>query len=213
MSDANLLHTISLDDITEITLQNPEMELTTTVNIPIGAHGELAEYTDVTEHKDLPDFVQKAATALTGAIHRMLREKTHNPEQLPCLTCTSACCYTEGEVRVTASDLERLAKLGRPVGELVDFRREYLEWEGTDWAGFVGSMKERLVAREVDAVAHNDDQRGCAMVTSKGCSIYEHRPAVCRSYSPWTCGDTYNEDRKKVAARADGKFTLKVLPS
>jgi len=209
----NLLHTIRLDDIEEISITNPEMELSTTLSVSIGDHGESASYTDVTEHKELPDYVQRAAADLASAVHRMIREKTHNPEALPCLTCTSSCCYTEGEVRVNAFDLERLAKLGRPLEEIVNFRREYLEWEGTDWAGFVGSMKERVVPADVDREAHDSDETGCMMVGPKGCSIYEHRPTICRDYSPWTCGDTYNADPVKVAARLKGKFTLKVLPS
>lgn len=208
----NLLHTLRLEDIEEIRLSNPDMEIQTTVSVAIGDNGESATYEDVTAHEDLPDYVLRAATGLSSALHRMLKERTHNPDALPCLTCTSSCCYTEGVVRVTLDDLERLKKLGRPIEELVDFYPEYKGWEGTDWAGFVGQMVERVVPKDVDPAAHEESETGCAMVGPKGCSIYEHRPNVCREYSPWTCGDAYNADPRKMKARADGKYTLKVLP-
>jgi Fe-S-cluster containining protein len=207
-----LLHTIRLDDIDEIKLDNEEMEITTTVSIAIGDQGEVATYEDVTAHEDLPDYVRKAATGLSTALHRMLREKTHSPEALPCLTCRSACCYTEGVVRVTLDDLERLKGLGRPLDQVVKFYPEYEQWEGTDWAGYVGEMWSTTVPEKVDPDAYEDDAVGCMMVGPKGCSIYAHRPQVCRDYSPWTCGDTYIADPAKEKERAKGKFTLKVLP-
>jgi Fe-S-cluster containining protein len=55
-------------------------------------------------------------------------------------------------------------------------------------------------------ISGKKEDGACVFLRDDGCSIYEHRPDVCREYDAFTC-DTFEEDHKKV----EGKVKLRVL--
>ena len=67
------------------------------------------------------------------------------------------------------------------------------------WDGTVGELKK------ADIEFNGETHQACVHLRHNGCSIYEHRPRVCREYVAWTC-EIHVEDQEKV----DGKVHLRV---
>lgn len=206
----NWIKTATKSDIGTISLDSESNELTVTFDLMVGERGEVAEYTEVVDMDEAPEHLRLAASAFTDALMRTLRETAESTDDVKCLTCTGSCCFAFDEIRVTRADVERLAAAGLSVDSHVDLYPECREG-GEDWSGFVGRMKEKPVSAQISKSAAELGQTGCVNLTQQGCSIYEHRPTVCREFSPYTCGETYEEDPRKVSQRKNGKMTLRVM--
>jgi len=206
----NWIKEVTKSDLSEVTLDSESGQLSVMFDLSVGERGEVAEYTEVIDMDEAPEYLRLAASAFTDALIRSLKEAAEKVEDVKCLTCTGACCFAFDSVRVTRADVERMAAGGLVPDAHVDFFPEYQQ--GTeDWAGYVGTMKEKRVSQHVSKSAAELEATGCVNLSQNGCGIYEHRPTVCREFSPYTCGDTYEEDPRKVVQRKAGKTTLRVM--
>lgn len=196
--ESNPLSRVKLTDIDSITLENSDDTLVIKVMLPVddGTFSEYEETISLDDHA--PEGLHWLARKFSEAALRALKERTMKQAPVPCQTCTGACCYKYDEVRLTSEDVHNLSLLGKK-GE--DGFRLYAL--GPRWTGYVGALKKKPLTLNGQTI-----ETACHFLRKDGCSIYEHRPAVCREYSPWTCGDTYEADPAKV----DGKVRLRVLP-
>lgn len=186
-------------DVESVALDTEDHTVSVTMTIPVN-HGEnMADYTesfDVEENSK----IGVAATALVKAIVEDIRNRARKiPEtESICTTCTSKCCGREfGSVRVTQRDVERMKRGG------VDVSEETIEFYAHElFSGYVGEFKQ-VPYKGPEA---EEDEKCCPHLRRNGCSIYEHRPKICREYSSFTC-DIYQEDPEKK----DGKIRLAVI--
>lgn len=206
----NWIKTVTKADLSSISLDGETNELTVVFDLMVGERGEVAEFTETVDMDSAPPHLRAAASAFTDALMKTLRDAAESTDDVKCLTCTGACCFAFDEVRVTRADVERMAAGGLVIENHVDLYEDCRDG-GEDWAGYVGSMKEKLVSPQISKSANQMEQTGCVNLTPQGCSIYEHRPTVCREFSPYTCDETYEEDQRKVAQRKNGKMTLRVM--
>lgn len=194
------LSALQLTDIESITLENAEDSLTIKVMLPLD-DGSFSEYEETISFDDFaPGYLHEVAKQFATVALSALRQRASKQRPVPCTTCTGACCYKYDEVRLSIDDLNNLhAALGKEAAD------GYTLYEtGERWTGYAGALKKapRMIAGQ-------HIEGACYYLRSDGCSIYQHRPTVCREYSAWTCGDTYEADPKKVA----GKVRLRVLPN
>lgn len=206
----NWLTTVAKSDLSSVTLDSDANELSATFDLAVGKRGEVAEYTEVISMADAPEHLRVAASRFTDALMLAIREQAESNEEVRCTTCSGACCFAFDEVRVTQFDVDRMVEAGLAVEKHVVFDPA-LQPGAADWNGFVGAMKEVPITAHISKSALELGLTGCVNLTPQGCSIYEHRPTVCREFSSYTCGDTYEEDQKKVSARKNGKTTLRVV--
>lgn len=190
---------LTLTDIESITLENAEDSLTIKVLLPLD-DGSFSEYEETIPFDDFaPNGLHEIAKRFSVASLAALKARASKDRPVPCTTCMGACCYKYDEVRLSDRDI---ANLQEALGEQEAFKGIKLYKTGERWTGYVGALKK--APREI---AGQRIESACYYLRSDGCSIYEHRPAVCREYSAWTCGDTYEADPKKVA----GKVRLRVI--
>lgn len=194
------LQHVNLTDVGGITIDD-EDDLTVTVQVPvIGRRGELtghAPYEETIRLSTAPGYVQQAVRELGGAVLRALRERAVDPPESQCSTCIGMCCGVSPEselVQVTAEDVERLE------AAKIDVHKSITFYEQPTWRGHVGELDKAEV--EIGG----ETWSGCVFLRPNGCSIYEHRPLICREYVAWSC-DLHVEDPHKV----DGKVRLRVL--
>lgn len=204
------LKDVELSDISSITLDNWEDTLTVEIGLRVGG-SQKATYTEkLSFDAKSPSWLTEAALRFAEAVRRMVNERTIEQGELPCDTCLGSCCHEQtGGVRLTHDDVARLD-----------------DHYGTDWVeahvdmysspSFTGIVAEMKM---VELTGFEDVHKeiasplvGCINSTRAGCSIYEHRPQVCRDYSPWeNCtGDPdslFTEDPLKV----DGKVRLPIV--
>ncbi|WP_300669435.1 YkgJ family cysteine cluster protein [Desulfoluna sp.] len=111
-----------------------------------------------------------------------------------CDTCKGRCCNGEsGNIWITRGEIEILAEtLGVDVPTLAD---NYLKK-----VGYRTSIAERYEAGNYACLLY-DDQKG-------GCSVYEARPAQCRSFPFWD----YFKERPDEAAKECPGVILRGAP-
>ncbi len=189
---------LRVSDLGEVTVDFQDDCVTAKAHITVGPNGELAEFEEVFNEKDMPPRVRHAVRALGLAVADAIKTSARRSGPVPCTTCRGACCYAYDSVDLTDEDVSRIKKA---TGKDADSFSVPRTWPTI--SGFTAMlMKEpRKISGKVETGA-------CIFLKSTGCSIYEHRPQICREYDAWTCGDTYEEDDKKV----DGKVRLRVLP-
>lgn len=193
------LSALALSDIESITLENAQDSLTIKVLLPLD-DGTFSEYEETIPFDDhapvgLHEIAKRFATATLAAV----QARVSKSRPMPCETCMGACCYKYDEVRLSNADIDALHEA---LGAEEAFKGYTLYATGERWTGYVGALKKaprKIGDQQIDSA--------CYYLRSNGCSIYEHRPTVCREYSPWTCGDTYEADPKKVS----GKVRLRVV--
>jgi len=182
-----------MTDIESITLDAEDDIVTISLVLPVGNGENVAEYEESFEVEGYSQL-SNAATALARVLIDMLRARPDDlaSREPPCATCTGNCCGRHfGAVRLTAHDVHRMRDAG------IDVSSETVKFYKTEiFSGHVGEF--RLV--EYDGPDATDDEECCPHLTRDGCSIYEHRPLVCREYSAWTC-DIYAEDEEKIAKK------------
>jgi Fe-S-cluster containining protein len=183
-----------LSQIDEIKINFQDDTIEVSVFVEAGTKGELAIYNETLQDKDLPQAIRDHAQHLGKLLLQELGKRRERPA--PCTTCRGACCYSYEEVHVTGADLRRMAAAGiDPDDKVVKlFERETL-------SGFAGVLRQK--PRKISG---KKEDGACVFLRDDGCSIYDHRPDVCREYDAFTC-DTFGEDRKKV----EGKVKLRVL--
>lgn len=188
-----------LSDLDEITLDVTEEMVAISMHLPVGNNDAFAEYQEVLDLDEVPDYLRRAAKEFTNAAARAVRERQLLKRDLPCATCTSACCR-RSNIQLTASDIERLDAAGIEVVESIDYYED-----GEACGGQVGEFE--LVAASLHFGDDAPDEVVCPHLRTDGCSIYEHRPTICREYSAWSC-EAYEED----PAKKEGQVSLRVVP-
>ena len=185
-----------LTDIDSITLDMAENTVTIDVEIPVGdrvGYGVYEEQIDFDE--GAPGYLEDAARNMARAALRALQEGAARQHELPCATCTAACCgKAVTQIRLTHADIECMEAAGIPIEGAVRL------YETQTFSGHVGEFE--LVKDEED-----EDETRCPHLRAWGCAIYEDRPLICREFSPWQC-DLREEDPVKV----EGKITFGKAP-
>ncbi len=190
---------VLLSDLDEVSLDVTDEMIAVSVSIPIGNNEAFAEYQEALDLDEVPDYLRRAAKEFTNAIVRALRERQMLQRELPCATCTSACCRRH-DIQLSQSDIERLDAAGIDVTTetLVIYDSESLGGHAAEFA---------MVPASKHFGEDAPDEVVCPHLRPDGCSIYEHRPTICREYSAWTC-DAYEEDPEK----REGHVQLRVVP-
>lgn len=186
------LSTVKLTDIERIELEVDEEELTVNVLVPIGNNDAYADYEEVFDlgEDESPAYVKRAARDLVAAAARAVQERELVKGEPMCTTCTGACCRNS-TIQLTQEDVDKMRTDGVMEGVIM--------LESPTVAGHVAQFAE--------VEAFDGHGTSCPNLKADGCSIYEHRPSICREYSPWVCS-AYEEDPQKV----DGKVRLRVVP-
>ena len=187
-----------LSDLDEITLDVTEELVSVSVNLPVGNNEAYAEYQEVLDLDQTPDYLRRAAKEFTDACARAVRERQLLRRDLPCATCTGACCR-RSDIQLNASDVARLEAAGIDVTESIDY------YDAESCGGQVGEFE--LIQASVHFGEDAPDEVLCPHLRPDGCSIYEHRPTICREYSAWSC-EAYEEDPEK----REGHVSLRVVP-
>lgn len=189
---------IDLSDIDSIELDAEDHTVTVSFSVPVNQGESMADYEESFEVEQ-SQRLGHAAAALAKAVIEEVRDhaRSMNRSEPICVTCTSKCCGRSFEsVRVTQQDVERMDKAGIDVSEkTISFYSHEL------FSGYVGEF----VLVPYDGPGAIEDETCCPHLRRTGCSIYEHRPKICREYSSYTC-DIYEEDPEKT----DGKVHLAV---
>lgn len=189
-----------LSDLDEINLDITEELVGISLNIPIGNNEAFAEYQEVIDLDDAPDYLRFAAKAFTNAALQAVRERQMLRREVPCSTCTGACCRNS-DIQVTGSDVERMDAAGIDVTE-----ETLLYYKSESLGGHVAEFVMVPVSVHFGGSGPEDDVV-CPHLRPDGCSIYEHRPTICREYSAWTC-EAYDADPQK----REGHVALRVVP-
>jgi Fe-S-cluster containining protein len=119
-------------------------------------------------------------------LFRALRERVKLPDParvaVSCDRCQSSDCCRNYNVLVTESDVERLrSALLMPAAE---FKERYLR-PAVDWCGdYPWQLAVDRDARGEKCVFLKEAAGG-----QMRCSIYEHRPRICRDFDEKTCDD------------------------
>jgi Fe-S-cluster containining protein len=188
-----------LSDLSEITLDVTEEMVGVSLQLPIGNHEAFADYQEVLDLDDTPDYLRSAAKAFANAVLRAVRERQLLQRPVPCSTCLSTCCRN-ADIPVSGSDVARMEEAGIDVSE-----KTLLFYPTESLAGHIAEFV-LIPAPSVLGDDASQDDLVCPHLRSDGCGIYEHRPTICREYSAWTC-DSYAEDPQK----RDGVVRLRVV--
>lgn len=189
---------LRVSDLGVVEIDFQDDSVTAKAHVSVGPNGELAEFEEVFNEKDMPPRVRHAVALLGVAIADALKTSKRRTGPVPCTTCRGACCYAYDAVDLTDEDIHRIGTATKkPASSFAEMRKQ------PTISGFTATLKKtpRTISGELETGA-------CIFLRSSGCSIYEHRPQICREYDAWTCGDTYEADDKKLA----GKVRLRVLP-
>lgn len=113
--------------------------------------------------------------------------------EIPCGKGCSHCCHNQ-VFRVTHAEWEvvRQGLLEKPAAEREAFLARAREMYGPHRAD-LEAMAERWTAGEkAPSELHERAPKSCPLLQDGRCSIYEHRPAICRGYGYFsaTIGDT-----------------------
>lgn len=176
------LNGVSIDDITI----SQDGDLTVTFDLPIEQATPKYELElqgsrtlDLYENEDL----QKACRDVFRIVRRLMEEPDEERVEIHCDNCKTSSCCRKYNVLVTQFDVERLCK-GLNISE-AELRRKHLT-EAVDWCE---DYKFQLTCDEDD-----DGEEKCKFLKEQDdgqfrCSIYEHRPEICRSFDMNTCND------------------------
>jgi Fe-S-cluster containining protein len=190
------LRTITLADIDTLGIGSSEM----VVRVQLARHFGIGaiEYTEdlpIDNDTTQPDLVRirEAVRDLFLLVQTAVRNRAVESGEMPCATCTGACCRS-WDVLLTPEDHDRL--LAHDLGKLADL------FQTSDIAGNVGRM-EKVHWKNPKT---KETELACAGLGKDGlCAIYEARPTICREFSAWNCDD------KEEWLDAPMKRRLKVL--
>ena len=124
-------------------------------------------------------------------LFRAVREVALQPDpefvNVHCNNCRSSDCCRKYNVLVTDQDIDRL-RSGLKMSAAA-FRKKYLT-DAVDWCE---DYQFQLVCDE------DDEDEKCIFLKDNGsgqmrCSVYEHRPQICRDYDMRTCTDFVSID-------------------
>jgi Fe-S-cluster containining protein len=176
------LNGLSIDDITisqdgdlTVTFDLPIEQATTKYELELQGSRTL----DLYENEEL----QKVCRDLFRIVRKMMEVPDEERVQTHCDSCQSSSCCRKYNVLVTQFDVERLCK-GLKLSE-AELRRKHLA-DAVDWCE---DYKYQLTCDEDD-----DGEEKCKFLKEQPngqfrCSIYEHRPEICRSFDMNTCND------------------------
>ena len=186
---------IVVTDIDVVTLDPGENTVSIAMELPVGDRHGYASYEELIDlDESPPGYLEDAARRLMDAVVRAVREGEARRNPLPCSKCTGACCgIALQQIRLSHEDVERMQAAGLATEATV------IIYDTATFSGHVGEFK--LVEDEEGGATR------CPHLEPWGCSIYEHRPLICREYSPWDC-DLLDEDPDK----ASGLVQLGVKP-
>lgn len=177
------LSRISPKDVESISFDAEDEQLTVEFLVPIDGGMDHATFVSMHDCSGEDPAEAHIVSLLRQLLHEVsasvrTQKERQSTQPVPCETCTSACC-SNTVIRVLPEDIERLQAAEVDVSGIKRF--------ATPTAlGFVGM---------IDA-----SEGSCIYLTEQGCSVYNHRPTICREYSAWTCS-VYEEDPEKTAGR------------
>ena len=134
---------------------------------------------DVYDDKEL----EEACNRLFQLVKSRLESPDPERAAVHCDRCESSLCCRKYNVLTTSGDLERLANgLGQTVSQLVDKHTV----AAVDWSG---DYKRQLACDEDE-----DGDEKCVFLEPDDtgiyrCTVYEHRPEICREFDMRTCDD------------------------
>lgn len=183
----SLLHTIRPKDIESVHFDAEDELLTVEYLLPVDEadtdHASFTMVYDVSgdEDADLPPGMLKALRSLFSIAASSAAQHLQHLKQkrVPCETCNSACCRNT-VIRLLPEDVARLT-----VNDIA-FRDKIEELDEPSPQGYVA---------KIDA-----SDGACPFLSDEGCTIYQHRPTICREYSAWTC-TAYEADEEKVEGK------------
>lgn len=196
MKQDHPIQKVRLCDLGTVEIDFQDDTVTVQAHVPVGPDGKLALYEEELTDEAMPPEIRSRARALGEAIASHLAKASTPNKPVPCTTCRGACCYSYDVVHLSQQDVDKFRSSG-----VDDLGWSFLEKPTI--SGFVASLNKKP-----RVISGAKEDGACYFLRSDGCSIYEHRPQICREYSAWTCGDTYQEDPKKVK----GKVCLRVVP-
>jgi Fe-S-cluster containining protein len=134
---------------------------------------------DVYEAPELQDLCRD----LFRKVRKIVLEPDPERVRINCDTCKSSDCCRKYNVLVTDEDIDRLAAaLAMP---RATFRRKYLN-EAVDWCA---DYRYQLACDDDD----EGDEKCVFLKESQNgqmrCSVYAHRPQICRDFDMRTCND------------------------
>lgn len=185
----DLLKLVHTSNISRIELASDDDEVTIEFSVPVdAATGECFEDQETIQFSaSTPAYLRAAAKAFAKACARAVREGVSNT-QVRCSTCTAACC-AGWLVRVTEHDVKRLASGSVDVKKAV---RAYADEVGNPEESFTG---------HVGVLRQKEGPEGpvCGLLNleTRLCSVYEHRPAICREFRAVGC-EEYEFDPDRV---------------
>lgn len=112
-------------------------------------------------------------------------------KEFDCTDCPAFCCGLYEHIRVRPSDIKRLAKYFGISEEEAARRHTKEVWEG-----------ERTLRRKKDPLLGGTTCKFLDLKT-RGCSIYEARPWICRQYPGWHRCGYYDVYRFEQAQQGD----------
>jgi len=134
---------------------------------------------DVYEDKELEDACRR--------VFQVVRKRVMEPDEdvlaVHCDNCETSDCCRKYNVLLRETDVERLSKsLGMSPA---DFESEYTD-VAVDWCGDF--------ARQLACDEDDEGEEKCVFLKEDAegrwrCSVYEHRPQICRDYDMKTCDD------------------------
>lgn len=190
------VESVKVHDLSKIEIDYGDDNMTVTVALPISEHGDITEYEEVfQEDEKMPSALRHALRGLAEAAAAAVSSRAQRKGPVPCTTCRGSCCYAYTSVRLTSQDVIDL--------RAAEIRSGYTLYPQTSMSGYVGELRKKP-----RTISGKREEGACYFLRDSGCSIYEVRPTICREYSAWSCGDVYEEDKRKV----DGKTRLRVLP-
>ena len=130
------------------------------------------------------DELQEACMQLFRIVRDRVQKPDEEREAVHCDECSSSACCRKYNVLVTEEDIERLAK------HLQLSPRQFASEYTTDPVDWCGDFIAQLACEDDE----EDDEERCVFLkrTDAGqlrCSVYEHRPQICRDFDMKTCDD------------------------
>ena len=129
------------------------------------------------------DELKEACRHLFQVVRERVKEPDPERVEIHCDSCESSDCCRKYNVLLRQDDIERLAKgLGQTPSEL---KRQYTV-EAVDWCGDF--------ARQLDCDEDDEGEEKCVFLKPDEvgrwrCSVYEHRPQICRDFDMNACND------------------------
>lgn len=175
----------------EIEDDTVNVELSFHVGTSVATYSENLRCGPEDKHPALVNLREKVA-ALYTAVTRAVRERALESGEIPCATCTGACCRN-WNVFVTHDDAVRLQDAGLLA---------YVEQLEFDPGKHFGRMRQ---VQKVNPGTGAKEPSCIALGKDGLCTIYEARPTVCREFAAWDC------DHKEEWVDVPKKRRLKVL--